>query len=208
MHKRPGGILHSRWRVRAYAGATRLVPRLREWTRDTTFGRIRTLRGAVSVNQGLAPSRRRVHLWAAALLALALTVSCGEDATAPCPAVTNATGVILTSHGRELYREVAGVQQGTLTIPSGGLLHGVECTFVDANAHAIAIANECQTNSVGVESLDPGVASISRDVGLRFFFNVSGGTPGNTTLDLRLIQDGQARFTAQPVPVEVTMPVP
>lgn len=158
--------------------------------------------------QRLKPSRSRANGRAAALLALSLTVSCGDDATAPCQGVTNAAGVILTSHGHELYRQVGAAQQGAITVASGGLLHGIECTFVDANAQAIPIANGCQTDSVAVESMDPGVASVSRDAGLRLFFNVSGVTPGSTTLSLRLMHENNTRFTALPVPVEITSPVP
>lgn len=152
------------------------------------------------------PSRKRAKVGAVALLTLTL-VSCGDDATAPCPDVTNTAGVILTSHGHELYRQVGAAQQGALTVASGGLLHGIQCTFVDANAQAIPIANRCGTDSVAVESLDPGVASVSRDAGLRLYFNVSGVAPGSTTLALRLLHENDPSFTALPVPVEITGPV-
>lgn len=144
----------------------------------------------------------------AVLLTASLALSCGDETTSPCPQVTGAAGIRLVSHGHELYRQDGATQQGAITVAPGGLVHAIECTFLDAQGRAIAIANDCQADSLTVVSLNPAIAVVSRDAGLRFFFNVSGETIGQTTLDLQLLQDSAARFTALPIPVVVPGAIP
>ena len=155
-----------------------------------------------------SPKLRRAAGLAVALVAACFTLSCGDDSTGPCPTVTGATGLVLVSHGRELYRQTGAVQQGTINVRAGDLVHAIECRFLDRDGRPIAIAGNCQTDSLAVDSLDPAVAAVSRDAGLRFFFNVSGVSPGNTTLQLRLVHEANPVFTALPVPVLVTSPTP
>jgi|CXWL01.1.fsa_nt_gi hypothetical protein len=145
---------------------------------------------------------------AAALVAACFTLSCGGDSAAPCPTATAPIGVVLVSHGRELYRQTGAAQHGTITVRAGDLVHAIECTFLDRDNRPIAIANNCQTDSLAVDGLDPAVAAVSRDAGLRFLFNVSGVNPGNTTLQLRLVHEMNPLFTALAIPVVVTNPTP
>jgi len=154
------------------------------------------------------PKPRGAAWLTVALVAACFTLSCGDDSTGPCPTVTGATGLVLVSHGRELYRQTGAAQQGAITVRAGDLVHAIECTFLDRDGRPIAIASNCQTDSLAVDSLDPVVAAVSRDAGLRFFFNVSGVSPGNTTLQLSLVHEANPVFTALAIPVLVTSPTP
>ena len=156
----------------------------------------------------LSRRKRSRTRWAGGLAATflmpCLSLSCGDGNTGPCPTVPTVSGVILVSHGRELYRQTDAMSAGTITVREGDLVHAIACTFLDADGHTIVIGNDCQSNSIAIESGDPAVATITRDAGLRFFFNVSGVNAGSTLLALRLVHETSSQFTALPVPVVVT----
>jgi hypothetical protein len=83
------------------------------------------------------------------------------------------------------------------------LLHGIQVTFRDSSGADIHLGNDCALDFLSLSMADSTVALVTRDLGLRWYFNILTLKPGSTTLEVSLWQNDAINFTSQAIPVVV-----
>lgn len=170
-----------------------------------------------SPTQAGTRARRRAavrRLAGASVAALLWASGCGGGTTGPaagngiCGHVEFAGGVDMVSHGNPLFHQFGFDTTGSMSVVVGAILHGIEVTFLDENAKPIPIPNDCDIMRLEIQLVDPTLAHITQDDGVRWRFNIVGDKAGTTTLTVGLWHDGHAHFTSQPITLTVVPTVP
>jgi hypothetical protein len=132
---------------------------------------------------------------------LALSCGNGADPGNDCTRRNDVAGFVLVSHGDTLCTQWQAQVTGRIASIPGGLVHGIQVTFLAPDHTDIPLANGCTVKSLQVSVADSTIAEITRDQGLRWYFNVQARNIGTTTLALSLRRSGQTDFTSQPIPI-------
>jgi len=155
--------------------------------------------------------RARAVTLAAAVLAATLAAGCGDGPSGPgtddgtCGHIDFAGGVDLQSAGVPVFHQFGFQTTGDITIPVGGTLHGVEVTFLDGDGLPIVIPNDCDIMRVETDFLDPSIAEMQREPGLRWRIDFTGKKVGTTTVRVELWHTVQRHFHFRSEPIQVTV---
>ena len=151
------------------------------------------------------------------LLAVALSgllaASCGDgpqgpgNNDGPCAHIDYAGGVNLQAAGSMVFHQYGFQTTGSITIPFGGTLQDVEITFLDGDGNPIVIPNDCDIMRAETDFLDPTIAEVQREPGLRWVIDFTGKKVGTTTVRVELWHLVHRHFRSEPIQVTVT-PVP